>query len=118
VSRRLKHYNLSVILAVGSRVRSRRGTQFRQWATAQLEQYLVKGFAMDDEAGGRRLVLRRVARPHPRYPLLGTGVLAEVLDIYATSIDYDPGAESFQKFFAIVSRTRCTGRRMGKLPRR
>ena len=56
VSRRLKHYNLKLVLAVGYRVRSPRGTQFRQWATAQLEQYLVKGFAMDDErlkqAGG------------------------------------------------------------------
>ena len=56
VSRRLKHYNLKVVLAVGYRVRSPRGTQFRQWATGQLEQYLVKGFAMDDErlkqAGG------------------------------------------------------------------
>jgi hypothetical protein len=52
----LKHYNLKLVLAVGYRVRSPRGTQFRQWATAQLEQYLVKGFAMDDErlkqAGG------------------------------------------------------------------
>ena len=52
----MKHYNLKLVLAVGYRVRSPRGTQFRQWATAQLEQYLVKGFAMDDErlkqAGG------------------------------------------------------------------
>jgi hypothetical protein len=56
VRRLLKHYNLPMILAVGYRVRSPRGTQFRQWATARLEEYLVKGFAMDDErlkqAGG------------------------------------------------------------------
>ncbi len=80
VSRRLKHYNLNVVLAVGYRVRSPRGTQFRQWATAQLEQYVVKGFAMDDErlkqAGGGRL-LRRTARTHPRYTFLGAGFLAE-----------------------------------------
>ncbi len=49
VSRRLRHYSLPAILAVGFRVRSSRGTQFRQWATAQLEEYLVKGFVMDDE---------------------------------------------------------------------
>jgi hypothetical protein len=49
VSRNLSHYNLPAILAVGYRVRSHRGTQFRQWATARLNEYLVKGFAMDDE---------------------------------------------------------------------
>ena len=49
VSRDVLHYNLSVILAIGYRVRSQRGTQFRQWATARLNEYLVKGFAMDDE---------------------------------------------------------------------
>lgn len=49
VSRNIEHYSLSAILAVGYRVRSHRGTQFRQWATARLTEYLVKGFAMDDE---------------------------------------------------------------------
>jgi hypothetical protein len=49
VSRKLRHYNLAAILAVGYRVRSHRGTQFRQWATARLSEYLMKGFAMDDE---------------------------------------------------------------------
>jgi len=49
ITRALKHYSLPVILAVGYRVRSHRGTQFRQWATAQLTEYLVKGFALDDE---------------------------------------------------------------------
>jgi hypothetical protein len=49
VSRNVRHYNLAAILAVGFRVRSERGTQFRQWATARLEEYLVKGFVMDDE---------------------------------------------------------------------
>jgi len=93
VSRRLKHYNLSVILAVGYRVRSPRGTQFRQWATAQLEQYLVKGFAMDDErlkqAGGgdcfdELLARIRDIRSSERV------FWRKVLDIYATSVDYDP----------------------------
>jgi len=49
VQRKVKHYNLEVILAVGYRVRSRRGTQFRKWATDRLNEYLVKGFTMDDE---------------------------------------------------------------------
>jgi hypothetical protein len=49
VSRRLRHYRLEAILAVGYRVRSHRGTQFRQWATARLSEFLVKGFTMDDE---------------------------------------------------------------------
>ncbi|HSG70109.1 MAG TPA: RhuM family protein, partial [Planctomycetaceae bacterium] len=49
VTRKLRHYRLEAILAVGFRVRSHRGTQFRQWATARLGEYLVKGFTMDDE---------------------------------------------------------------------
>lgn len=49
VTRKLRHYRLEAILAVGYRVRSQRGTQFRQWATARLSEYLVKGFTMDDE---------------------------------------------------------------------
>jgi hypothetical protein len=104
VSRRLKHYNLSVILAVGYRVRSPRGTQFRQWATAQLEQYLVKGFAMDDErlkqSGGgyfdELLARIRDIRSSERI------FWRKVLDIYATSVDYDASAEASQKFFAVV----------------
>jgi hypothetical protein len=80
VSRRLKHYNLKLVLAVGYRVRSPRGTQFRQWATAQLEQYLVKGFAMDDErlkqAGSGDYFDELLARIR-EYPFLGAGLLAK-----------------------------------------
>lgn len=67
VSRSLRHYRLEAILAVGYRVRSHRGTQFRQWATARLSEYLVKGFTMDDErlknppGKGQHRLLRRVA---------------------------------------------------------
>ena len=53
MTREIEFYRLEVILAVGYRVKSPRGTQFRQWATAQLEQYLIKGFAMDDDASSR-----------------------------------------------------------------
>jgi hypothetical protein len=105
VSRRLKHYNLKLILAVGYRVRSPRGTQFRQWATAQLEQYLVKGFAMDDErlkqAGGGNYFDELLARI--RDIRSSERVFwRKVLDIYATSVDYDPRAEASQRFFAVV----------------
>jgi hypothetical protein len=103
VSRRLKHYNLKLVLAVGYRVRSPRGTQFRQWATAQLERYLVNGLAMDDErlkqAGGGNsfdelLARIRDIRSSERV------FWRKVLEIYATSVDYDPRAEASQKFFA------------------
>ena len=105
VSREIEFYRLEVILAVGYRVKSARGTQFRQWATAQLEQYLVKGFALDDErlkqSGGggyfdELLARIRDIRSSERV------FWRKVLDIYATSVDYDPGAEASQKFFAVV----------------
>lgn len=105
VTRRLKHYNLNVILAVGYRVKSPRGTQFRQWATAQLEQFLVKGFALDDErlkqSGGgdyfdELLARIRDIRSSERV------FYRKVLDIYATSVDYDANAETSQRFFQVV----------------
>jgi hypothetical protein len=105
VSREIEFYRLEVILAVGYRVNSARGTQFRQWATAQLEQYLVKGFAMDDErlkqAGGggyfdELLARIRDIRSSERV------FWRKVLDIYATSVDYDPSADASQRFFAVV----------------
>jgi len=72
-------------------VRSHRGTQFRQWAVARLGEYLVKGFTMDDER------LKNPPGPGPR------DYFDELLErIYATSIDYDPGAEASQRFFATV----------------
>ena len=66
VSRALRHYRLEAILAVGFRVRSQRGTQFRQWATARLGEYLVKGFTMDDERQNdrRRSEVCSITRPH------------------------------------------------------
>ncbi|TAJ94111.1 MAG: hydroxyacid dehydrogenase [Gammaproteobacteria bacterium] len=108
VSRQLRHYRLEAILAVGYRVRSHRGTQFRQWATACLSEYLVKGFTMDDErlknppGKGQTdyfdelLVRIRDIRSSERR------FYQKVLDIYATSVDYDPSAEATQQFFATV----------------
>ena len=76
VAREIEHYNLDAILAVGYRVRSGRGTQFRRWATERLREYLVKGFTMDDQrlknppvdGSGRAGLLRRDAGTHPRHP--------------------------------------------------
>jgi hypothetical protein len=102
VTREIEFYRLEVILAVGYRVKSPRGTQFRQWATAQLEQYLVKGFAMDDErlkqAGGGTYFDELLARI--RDIRSSERVLwRKVLDIYATSVDYDPSAEAAEVLY-------------------
>ena len=105
VRRSVKHYNLAVILAVGFRVRSPSGTRFRQWATGVLAEFAVKGFAMDDrrlKAAGRddyfdELLARiRDIRSSERV------FWKKVLDIYATSVDYDPKAESSERFFQTV----------------
>jgi hypothetical protein len=105
VRRAVDHYNLDVIIAIGYRVRSQRGTQFRIWATERLREYLVKGFTMDDDrlkrAGGgdyfEELLARiRDIRSSERV------FWRKVLDIYATSIDYDPSAEASLLFFKTV----------------
>jgi hypothetical protein len=108
VAREVEHYNLQGILAVGYRVRSHRGTQFRQWATARLSEYLVKGFIMDDERlknpPGKGQVdyfdellarIRDIRSSERRF-------YQKVLDIYATSVDYTPDAEVSAQFFAAV----------------
>jgi hypothetical protein len=108
ISRRLRHYRLEAILAIGFRVRSHRGTQFRQWATGLLSEYLVKGFAMDDErlknppGKGQKdyfdeqlARIRDIRSSERRF-------YQKVLDIYATSVDYSPNTEISQKFFATV----------------
>jgi hypothetical protein len=98
------HYNLDVIISVGYRVKSLRGTQFRQWATKRLNEYIRKGFTLDDErlknGGGRyfRELLQRIRdiRSSER------NLYQQVTDIYATAIDYDPKAEITREFFATV----------------
>ena len=108
IRRKLLHYNLDAVLAVGYRVRSHRGTQFRRWATDRLREYLVKGFAMDDERlknpPGRGQVnyfdelLARVRDIRSSERVFWR----KVLDIYATSIDYAPSSDLSQQFFATV----------------
>ena len=105
VSRDLEYYNLDVIISVGYRVKSHRGTQFRIWATQRLRDYLIKGFAMDDErlkqAGGGNYFEELLARI--RDIRSSEKVFwKQVLRIYATSIDYDPNTETSQKFFAVI----------------
>lgn len=107
ISRETNFYNLEIIIAVGYRVRSHRGTQFRQWATTRLNEYLVKGFTMDDE----RLKeirnigsdyfdellerIRDIRASEKRFYL-------KITDIYATSIDYDSKSLTAREFFATV----------------
>ena len=98
------YYNLDVIISVGYRVKSLRGTQFRQWATKRLREYIIKGFTMDDErlkqGGGRyfRELLQRIRdiRSSER------NLYQQVTDIYATSIDYKKDAKLTKRFFATV----------------
>ncbi len=99
------HYNLDVIISVGYRVNSHRGTQFRIWATARLKEYLIKGFALDDErlkrlGGGNYFdeLLSRIRDIRSSEKVFWR----KVLDIYATSIDYDPNTETSKEFFRIV----------------
>jgi hypothetical protein len=105
VSRQVDFYNLDMILAVGYRVRSHRGVQFRRWATERLREYLLKGFVLDDErlkatGGGGYFdeLLARIRDIRSSEKVFWR----KVLDIYATSIDYDPSAEMSQAFFATV----------------
>jgi len=101
-----KHYNLDAILAVGYRVRSDRGTQFRQWATERLREYLIKGFTMDDErlkqGGGRARYFQELLQRVRDIRSSERMFYQKVTDIYATSIDYKVDADLTQKFFATV----------------
>jgi hypothetical protein len=100
-----QHYNLDVIISVGYRVKSHRGTQFRIWATQRLREYIIKGFTMDDDrlkrnGGGNYFdeLLARIRDIRSSEKVFWR----KVLNIYATSIDYDPQAETSNLFFATV----------------
>ncbi len=103
--RPVKFYNLDVIISVGYRVKSHQGTKFRQWATSRLKEYIVKGFTMNDEllkqAGGGNYfdeLLARIRDIRSSEKVFWR----KVLDIYATSIDYDPSLEMSVMFFKTV----------------
>jgi hypothetical protein len=105
VIRNIDYYNLDVIISVGYRVKSLRGTQFRIWATERLKEYMIKGFTMDDErlkgnGGGNywKELLDRIRDIRSSEKVL----YRQVLDLYATSVDYDPHSEESIRFFKIV----------------
>ena len=104
-TQRIKYYNLDVIISVGYRVKSHRGIHFRQWATALIKEYLIKGFAMNDEllkaAGGGNYfeeLLGRIRDIRSSEKVFWR----KVLDIYATSIDYDPQTEQSIMVFKTI----------------
>lgn len=99
------YYNLDVIISVGYRVKSQRGAQFRIWATQRLREYIIKGFTLDDErlkqAGGGNYfdeLLARIRDIRSSEKVFWR----KVLDIYSTSIDYDPHNDMSREFFAVV----------------
>ena len=101
----VNYYNLDVIISVGYRVKSLRGTQFRQWATKRLNEYIRKGFTMDDErlkklggGGYWKELLQRIRDIRASEKVF----YRQVLDIYSTSIDYDPKADVSIAFFKKV----------------
>ncbi|MGA2261839.1 MAG: virulence RhuM family protein [Acidobacteriota bacterium] len=105
VRRSRRFYNLDAIISVGYRIKSHVATQFRQWATQRLREYIVKGFTLDDDrlkqAGGGNYfdeLLARIRDIRSSEKVFWR----KVLDIYATSIDYDPNTDLSQQFFAVV----------------
>lgn len=105
VSREISYYNLDVVISVGYRVKSHRGTQFRIWASQRLKEYLIKGFTLDDarlkQAGGGNYfdeLLARIRDIRSSEKVFWR----KVLDIYATSIDYTPDADASKQFFKVV----------------
>ena len=100
-----EHYNLDLIISLGYRVKSKIATHFRQWATARLKEYIVKGFTMDDErlknlGGGNywKELLDRIRDIRSSEKVL----YRQVLDLYATSTDYEPASKESIQFFKIV----------------
>ena len=103
-----KHYNLSAIIAVGYKINSERAVQFRKWATQIIEEFTIKGFAMDDERLkndgtllGKKYFEEQLQRIR-EIRLSERKFYQKITDIYATSIDYDPKASATQRFFATV----------------
>ena len=99
------YYNLDMIIAIGYRVRSNVGTAFRKWATERLKEYMIKGFTMDDErlkgnAGGNywKELLNRIRDIRSSEKM----IYRQVLDLYATSVDYNPKSDTSLEFFKVV----------------
>lgn len=101
-----RFYNLDVIISVGYRVKSHRGTQFRIWATQRLREYLIKGFTLDDErlkeGGTKNTYFDELLARIRDIRASEKNFYRKILDIYSTSIDYDPHSDISYDFFAIV----------------
>jgi hypothetical protein len=106
VEREVEQYNLDMVLALGYRVRSQAGVRFRQWASAQLKEYIVKGFLLDDERlknpGKGRDYFDELTRRLQDIRTSERRFYQKITDIYATSVDYDASAELTQAFFTTV----------------
>ncbi len=105
VERKVKYYNLDMIISLGYRIKSKIATNFRRWATEKLKEYMIKGFTMDDErlkgyGGGNywKELLARIKDIRSSEKVL----YRQVLDLYATAIDYDPKDSKSIEFFKIV----------------
>ena len=105
VTRQIPHYNLDMIISLGYRIKSVIATRFRQWATQRLKEYMIKGFTIDDErlkgnSGGNywKELLDRIRDIRSSEKVL----YRQVLDLYATSVDYNPHSEESVRFFKIV----------------
>jgi len=105
VTRELPFYNLDMIISLGYRVKSSTATHFRKWATQRLKEYIIKGFTIDDErlkenGGGNywKELLDRIRDIHSSEKVL----YRQVLDLYATSVDYNPKSDESIQFFKIV----------------
>ncbi len=104
-SRDVKLYNLDVIISVGYRVKSKQGTQFRIWATQRLKEYIIKGFALNDDrfkSGNSMNYFNELQERIREIRISERFFYQKIKDIYATSIDYDPKDESTLMFFKIV----------------
>jgi hypothetical protein len=105
VEREVEHYNLDVIISVGYRVKSQQGTQFRIWATQRLKEYIIKGFALNDERfkqGTSMNYFNELQNRIREIRLSEKFFYQKIKDIYATSIDYDSKDEKSISFFKIV----------------
>ncbi len=101
----VRYYNLDVIISVGYRVKSQQGTRFRIWATQRLKEYIVKGFLLNDErfkSGSSMNYFTELQERIREIRLSERFFYQKIKDIYTTSIDYDPGAESTIAFFKVV----------------
>lgn len=99
------HYNLDVIISVGYRVKSPQGTQFRIWATQRLKEYIIKGFALNDErfkSGSSMNYFTELQERIREIRLSERFFYQKIKDIYTTSIDYDPKDEKTLEFFKVV----------------